>query len=105
MDSGAGKGLNIISEEALDKIKYEDRKLSSGVEVRGLFNAVYIKETVKLRFRFWDRLDKEESFEEEFLVLPKIAFLGLEGPDFDCLLCWNWMKTHQSAWIPMLKQA
>jgi hypothetical protein len=101
LDSGAP--INLISQGALKGIQCNVKCGPLGV-VRGLGSFRFpVKETVTLRFRFWDR---DEIFEAEFRVLPTIRIFDREvGPGFDILLCWNWMKTHRRAWDSVLEQA
>jgi hypothetical protein len=93
LDSAAP--VNLISEAAVKGIQC-DIKPGTG-EVRGLGSVILpVIGTVKLSFRFWDR---EEIFEAEFHVLRSRKVFGHQfDPGFDCLLCWNWMKTHPRAW-------
>ena len=95
--------VNIISAGALKGIRCDPKSGNFGV-IRGLGSFIFpIKGTVRLRFRFWDR---DEIFEEEFRVLPQLKILGHQfGPGFDCLLCWNWMRTHRRVWESLLEDA
>jgi hypothetical protein len=93
--------VSLISTGALKGIRCDFTSGDFGV-ISGLGSVIFpIKGTVRLRFKFWDR---DEIFEEEFRVLPQINILGHTfGPGFDCLLCWDWMRTHPRVWKSMLK--